>query len=156
MAKHWFAVWVLTGKERDVYSHLAQIPQVEALLPREPLWERREGEWERREHIVFPGYVFLRCAMNTHIYYRVREIPGVIGWLGKDTTWPGIVPDEQMAPFNLLARGESPEEALTQVKLDKRNRRGYGQMTLCGQQYKIPFNIYKESDTDRQPEESAG
>ena len=68
---NWFVVWVMTGKEQDVLAAIEGAPGVtQALCPMEQLWYRREGRWENRIQAMIPGYVFIRCAMDTTIYYR--------------------------------------------------------------------------------------
>ena len=41
--------------------------------------------------------------MNSAIYYDAKELPGVLGWLGKDALWPSTVPQEEMGAVLALA-----------------------------------------------------
>ena len=145
MVKQWYAVWVLTGSEAAAEESLDKTPGVEALLPRADLWERSGGEWRQISRVVYPGYVFIRCRMDSRIYYAIKELPQVIGWLGKDTLWPGSIPDEQMARVQALMAGEPPESILREVIVHKRRRRGYGLLRVGGRDHRIPFNVYKQA-----------
>lgn len=143
----WFGAWVLTGQEERLLPKIAAAPGVkEALLPMEALWQLKGGQWSQVKRVLIPSYIFVRCAMTSLTYYAIKDTPGVIGWLGKDTYWPGTIPDEQMAPLIAMAQGGDPRELLRDVTLNKRQRRGYGYLTLGGVDHKIPFNLYKQAE----------
>lgn len=155
MKDEWFVIWVATGQETELLPRIARIPRVmEAFSPRLPLWERRHGEWQLNERYAFPGYIFVRCRMDSEIYYAVRELPGVLGWLGRDTLWPTTVQKEEMEAVLALHRGIAPEKVLADIRANRRGRRAYGSITLQGVQYRIPYNIYQE--TDKQAESPTG
>lgn len=143
MKGNWFVLWVRTGRELDVLAELKQTPGVlEALVPVEQLWYRQGGDWEQRPSVAIPGYVFLRCEMNAAIYHRicgVRKIPHVIGWLGSDSMWPTIVPEQEMLPVINLHAGCDPASQLHDVTIDRRKRRGRGTLTLYGKDKTIVF-----------------
>lgn len=147
---NWFVIWVMTGKEQDVLSAIEGAPGVtQALCPMEQLWYRREGRWESRLQAMIPGYVFIQCAMDTTIYYRVRGTPHVIGWLGTDSMWPSIVPEAEMAPVINISTGQDPASHLHDVTIDKRKRRGRGTLSLYGKAQKI---VFAPRTDDKQPE----
>jgi transcription antitermination factor NusG len=151
---HWFVLWVLTGKELDVLRKLRQTPGAqEALVPMEAIYYRREGAWEERESTLIPGYVFLRCRMDSAIYYRIREIPHVIGWLGTDSMWPTIVPPEEMDPILKIGLGEDPAKLLQNVSIDKHKRRGRGTLRLCGTEQRIIFTPRDQWKDQKQAED---
>jgi transcription antitermination factor NusG len=148
---NWFVLWVMTGSEQDVRKRAACVPGMEtALAPMLALPYRRDGAWEYREQVMIPGYVFLRCRMDSAIYHRVRSIPQVIGWLGGDSLWPTIVPEEEMKPVLAIHQGEDPAGQLMDVEIDKRKRRGRGTLTLYGEKKTIAFDA--STNDQKQPE----
>lgn len=156
----WFAVWVATGQEAALLERIRTLREArrptagieEAICPVMALWQRRKGEWTLKEQTVFPGYVFIRCRMSSAVYYAIRDLPGVLGWLGRDSLWPSAIRREEMEVVLALEQGMDPGEVLTDLRADRRQRRGYGSLTLQGKEYRIPYNIY----TDKQAEEPAG
>lgn len=156
-ADAWFVAWVATGREDELLAKIKALPKVtQALCPKARLWIRRSGEWKQEEQLLFPGYIFLRCRMDSEIYYALRDLPGVMGWLGKDTLWPSTVGQEEIERVLLLCGGGDPREALEAVTINKRQRRGYGTLRLKGADYKIPFaldNQATEPTGDASPED---
>ena len=147
MRAEWFVLWVTTGQEKALCDKAARIPGVlRTLCPEQELWKRREGAWVQERQLLFPSYLFLRCAMNSAIYYDAKELPGVLGWLGKDALWPSTVPQEEMDAVLALMQGSDPEKSLTDVEINKRQRRGYGTLCLQGKRYRIPFNVYRQAE----------
>ena len=161
MEHRWFALWTLTGEEQKARAKLQGIQGIaEAIFLEEELWERHEGAWKKIRKALMPGYIFVRCVMTTTVYYAAREAPGVIKWLGKDDNlWPGTIPDSEMRTVLGLSYGDDPAAILADVEVNKRNRRGYGTLTLNGTQHKIPFNAYKQPDApagDTSPQTEEG
>jgi len=149
---NWFVLWTLTGKEKEVLFRVSEVPGIDrAMVPTDVLHYRKAGAWEPRESVLIPGYVFVRCAMSSTIYHRIRGIPHVIGWLGSDSMWPTIVPEEEMIPVIAINAGCDPASYLKEVSIDRRKRRGRGSLTLLGQQQTLPFHPHTDA-TDKQPE----
>jgi len=148
MHKAWYVVWVATGQEKDIYLALQKVPGVErTLFPVEPIWERKDGVWTQRETVIFPGYIFIECKMDSAIYYKIKGMPHVLGWLGKDTMWPSTVRQEEMdvllQVMGCVEAGADPRQWLQDVTVSARQRRGYGTLTIHGKAYQVPFNVYK-------------
>ena len=169
MDKAWYVVWVSTGQEKVIFNALQTVPGIErTIFPVESIWERKAGEWAQREAIIFPGYLFIECRMTSSIYYTIKGMPYVLGWLGKDTMWPSTVRPEEMERLLLAVEcvqaGTDPREWLQDVTISKRQRRGYGTLTIHGKAYKVPFNVYDGNqppdddvdETDKQPDEPQG
>lgn len=147
---NWFVLWVLTGSEKDVLREALKGPGVdEGIVPIEHLLYRKDGAWEERESVAIPGYVFIRCRMDSAIYYRLRGIPRVIGWLG-DGMWPTIVPEHEMLPITNIHKGLDPASQLINVSIDKHKRRGKGTLTLYGKEQTIVFT----PRTNKQPDKA--
>lgn len=150
---NWFVLWVLTGKEKEVLAKVKGIQDVsQALAPEEVLYYRKDGGWEERPHVLIPGYVFLQCRMDSAIYYQIRGIPYVIGWLGSDSMWPSIVPENEMLPVIEINAGCDPAGQLQAVSIDRRKRRGKGTLTLYGKEQTITFT--PRTTDHKQPDEA--
>lgn len=101
----WYVLQVRTGKEADIKAKIieeyAAISKDHyrpiALVPERKLIERRQGRECRITRTMFPGYVFLNFVLNDSTYYRIKQIPNIIRFLG--TTRPTPVPIEQMQPI---------------------------------------------------------
>lgn len=151
MTPEWFVAWVATGSEEELLQKIAAMPKVEtALCPKARLWVRRGGQWTQEEQLLFPGYLFIRCRMDSAIYYALRETPGVLGWLGRDTLWPSTVRPEEMDRVIALSGGD-PQTVLEDISINRRQRRGYGTLNLKGAVYRIPFNAYNNKQAEAAP-----
>jgi transcription termination/antitermination protein NusG len=91
----WYVLRVVSGQEKKVKSYLENeiereklsdyIPQV--LIPSEKVYEIRNGKKRVRERNFFPGYVLVQADIsNGEANHVVTSIPGVIGFLGNNTS----------------------------------------------------------------------
>lgn len=140
-----YAIWVSTGKEREVLARLAAVEGVEkTIFPEAELWERHGGEWRKKRRPLLPGYIFVRCAMTHGIYYEIKELPQVIRWLGKEDALPHPLSREDEQTVRLLAAEDDYIDGLERVTVSRRQRRGYGTVRIGGQEYRVPFNAYND------------
>ncbi len=102
--KQWYVLQVLTGKEKETKKRLKKALQIvnenyhsKALVPERKLNERRQGRYYQVTRIMFPGYIFLHIVLNDSVYYKIKQIPNIIRFLG--STRPTPVPIEQMQPI---------------------------------------------------------
>lgn len=77
----WYVIQVMTGKEDAIAGNLKE-QGIKALVPKENRLIRSGGSWTRREYILFTGYVFLDMKYDAENYYKVKNLPGVIKFLG--------------------------------------------------------------------------
>jgi len=90
IAKKWYVVRALSGKEKKVKEYLEseisrlnlsdQIAQV--LIPTEKVYQVRNGKPVHKERNFFPGYILIHAALDGEVEHIVRGITGVIGFLG--------------------------------------------------------------------------
>jgi len=76
------ALWYvcITKPRREHHAVLKLREQgYEVYLPRLTVWTRHKGAWQRREQIMFPRYLFLRCARPGQGLAAIRNTPGVTG-----------------------------------------------------------------------------
>lgn len=96
----WSALQVQTGSELDVLRKVRAIHGVDAIAPMERIRHRN-----RTREIVrplLPGYVLIEWNRDPGVYYTVREVRGVIRFLGDGN--PQAIPEDQMDALLRLAR----------------------------------------------------
>lgn len=89
----WYVLQTLTGKEQHVLDDLARMGY-KAFTPMRIMLERKDGKWQEVRHRLFPGYVFLRLKMCARDYYAIKQLGGVIRFLGAGM--PETVPSGEM------------------------------------------------------------
>lgn len=124
----WYVIRVLSGQEKKVKSYLEteierenlkdHIPQV--LIPLEKVYEMRNGKKRVRERNFFPGYVLVQANLeHGEAKHVVNSIPGVIGFLGANSTSTSKepVPLRQSEINRILGKVDEVEEM--EEKLDR-------------------------------------
>ena len=124
MAKEWYVVRAISGKEKKVKEYLESeiirtgmdeyVEQV--LIPTEKVFEMRNGKKKLRERNFLPGYILMECELVAELIPVVKEIPNVIGFLS-DRKGSDPVPLRQSEVNRILGKvdemndkGEMPEE----------------------------------------------
>lgn len=77
----WYVLQVKTGKELDVRDKLTS-KGYQAAVPVENRLNRRAGSWTQKEYVLMPSYVFVQLTYDAYAYYRVKEVPGTVRFLG--------------------------------------------------------------------------
>ena len=90
MTKKWYVVRAISGKEKKVKEYIESevirhgikdyISQV--LIPTEKVFQIRNGKKISKERNYFPGYIMVEAMMVGEIPHILKNIPGVIGFLG--------------------------------------------------------------------------
>jgi transcriptional antiterminator NusG len=90
LVKKWYVVRAISGNEKKVKQILENeisnlklqdsISQV--LIPTEKVYMIRNGKKVSKERNYFPGYVLIEAALAGEIPHIIRNIPGVLGFLG--------------------------------------------------------------------------
>lgn len=107
MEKQWFVLHTMTGKEtriRDSILYQAKFKELEDCIgevsvPCEKVTEVKKGKRSTITQKFFPGYVLISMSLyddgklNEPLWYFIREIPGVLGFLGGDRP-TALQPDE--------------------------------------------------------------
>lgn len=57
---------------------------LQILIPTEKVYEMRNGKKKSREKSLYPGYVFVETIPNPEVIQVIRDVPGVVGFLGTD------------------------------------------------------------------------
>ena len=86
----WYVVRAVSGKEKKVKQYIeAEINRLNAthlvtqvLIPMEKVFQIRDGKKIAKERNYFPGYVLLEASLNGELEHIIKNITGVIGFLG--------------------------------------------------------------------------
>ncbi len=97
MAKQWFVIHTLTGKEIRVRDSLLRRIKTEEMgdvvgevsIPSEKVSEVKKGKKSTSTRMFYPGYVLIEIdlyqedgKLNERAWYFVNDTPGVIGFVG--------------------------------------------------------------------------
>ena len=88
--KKWYVVRAISGNEKKVkqileneianqnlQEHISQV-----LIPMEKVYMIRNGKKVSKERNFFPGYVLIEATLTGEIPHIIRNVPGVLGFLG--------------------------------------------------------------------------
>jgi transcription termination/antitermination protein NusG len=85
----WYAVWTRSNCERLVVEQLAA-KAFTPFLPETAVWTRRDGKSRLASVPIFPGYLFVRQAMDKASYVEILKARGVVRIL--DGGWSRLTP----------------------------------------------------------------
>jgi transcription antitermination factor NusG len=88
----WHVLWTRSHCERLVHDQLAAYG-FEPFLPELPVWRWARGARHAERVPLFPGYLFLRHAMDKSSYLRVCSARGLVRLLGERWDRLAVVPD---------------------------------------------------------------
>jgi transcriptional antiterminator NusG len=88
--KKWYVVRAIGGKENKVKEYIdnevsrlkLQDYIAQVLIPKEKVYQIRNGKKISKERIFFPGYVLVEAQLVGEIPHILKNIPNVIGFLG--------------------------------------------------------------------------
>jgi transcriptional antiterminator NusG len=95
--KKWYVVRAISGNEKKVKQYLeSEINRLklqdyisQVLIPVEKVYQVRNGKKISKERSYLPGYVLVEAVLVGEIPHIIRNIPGVLGFLGsKDEPVP--------------------------------------------------------------------
>lgn len=96
MAKQWYVVHTLSGQEQKVKEALDiriasedyQDKISEVLIPMESVSEVKGGKKRITKRKFFPGYILVEMEMDDDTWYFVKNMSGVIGFVGSGKPVP--------------------------------------------------------------------
>lgn len=99
--KQWYVVHTRTGEENSVVLRLQDRIRTykmddlfgEMVVPTEEVVEMRSGQKRKTERKFFPGYVWVKMVMNADTWHCVKDVQGVIGFIGGKN--PAPIPASQ-------------------------------------------------------------
>ena len=101
----WYAVYAQVRHESKVYSRLVA-KSFECLFPQIERWSRRRDRRKRIQVPIFPGYLFIRTALDNYNHVQILQTPGVVR-LVRNEDGPLPVPDSQMGSLITLLGSNS-------------------------------------------------
>jgi transcriptional antiterminator NusG len=98
----WYAVWLRSNYEHAVNVQLSA-KGFEPFLPQVHTWSKRLGEQRAIRTPMFPGYLFVRAALDKHRYIDLLKIQGVVRVLEDGWTRLTPVPDAEIDAIQQIA-----------------------------------------------------
>ncbi|MEY8355245.1 transcription termination/antitermination NusG family protein [Lachnospiraceae bacterium 54-53] len=169
----WYVLSVKSGQEMNVASALSA-KQFPACVPRENRLVRVNGSWDQKEYTLFPGYVFVNLTYTADNYYLVKDIPGVLRFLGPDGLHPSALSCLEAEWIRILSGGGTPleptlatededgeihlDDGVLQwfstriIKIDKHARRVKLELTVCGEKKTLPLSFRLLNDQEQTQE----
>lgn len=92
MGKSWYVVRAISGQEKKVKLYIeSEIERLnlqdaisQVLIPTEKVFEMRNGKKKIRERSFLPGYVLMEAQLGGEVIQAIKDVPGVIGFLGTE------------------------------------------------------------------------
>jgi transcriptional antiterminator NusG len=89
--KKWYVVRSVSGQENKVKDYIEKEISHEGLsdfideilVPTEKVVQIRNGKKYNKEKVYFPGYVMINAALEGEVPHIIKNINGVIGFLGE-------------------------------------------------------------------------
>jgi transcription antitermination factor NusG len=105
--RNWYALWTQSHCEQPVHDQLAA-KGFHLFLPKIEVWSRRNGVRHRILIPMFPGYLFLRHAMDHNSYVEVLKARGLVKILGDRWDCLATVPDAEVEAIQKVVNAELP------------------------------------------------
>ncbi|MDR4988197.1 MAG: transcription termination/antitermination protein NusG [Bacteroidales bacterium] len=88
--KKWYVVRAVSGGEKKAKQYIEnEIARLgledyvsQVLIPTEKVYQVRKGKKISAERNYFPGYVLIEAVLSGEIPHIIRNVPGVLGFLG--------------------------------------------------------------------------
>lgn len=117
--KNWYVIRAVSGEEKKVKEYLESeisrlnirdyIPQV--LIPTEKVYAIRNGKKVSIERSYLPGYVLIEALLVGEIQHVIKNVPGVLGFLGNQGEPVPLRPAEvQRILHKVEELADSPEK----------------------------------------------
>ena len=102
--KRWFIVHAYSGRELHVMRGIREHIRLhsmedcfgEIVVQTEEIVEMRGGQKRKSERKFFPGYVLVQMVMNEQTWHLVRNVPGVLGFIGGTSDKPAPISDKEV------------------------------------------------------------
>jgi len=90
--KKWYVLRAISGKEKkvrelidhEIIRHNLQEYISQVLIPTEKVFQLRNGKKISKERNYFPGYVMIEAALVGEVAHILKNVTGVIGFLGAE------------------------------------------------------------------------
>lgn len=103
----WHVLWTCSHSEQLVYDQLAA-KRFHLFFPKIEVWSRRGGLRHRIRVPMFPGYLFLRHAIDKVSFIEVHKARGLVRILGERWDRLAVAPDEEIEAIRSLLDARLP------------------------------------------------
>jgi transcriptional antiterminator NusG len=103
----WYALYTRSHCEQLVHDQLV-VKGFHLFLPKIDVWSRRGGLRRLSRAPMFPGYLFLRHAMDKASSIEVRKARGLVRILGERWDRLAVVPEAEVEAIQTLLRTDLP------------------------------------------------
>lgn len=122
--KKWYVVRAISGQENKIkgyieneIGHLNMADLVnQILVPTEKVFQIRNGKKVSKERNYYPGYIMIEAALTGEVVHIIKNIPGVIGFLG-ETKGGDPVPLRQAEVNRMLGKVDELAESEEQFNI---------------------------------------
>jgi transcriptional antiterminator NusG len=119
----WYVVRAVSGKEKKVRDYIEhEIKSVglddlvsQILIPTEKVYQIRNGKKVSKERSFFPGYILIEAALLGEITHVIKNITGVIGFLGDKGGEP--IPLRQSEVNRILGKVDELAETEEEINI---------------------------------------
>lgn len=116
----WYVIHTYSGYENKVADSIEKIVEnrglqdfiYEVKIPTETVTEVKDGKERQYERKIFPGYVLVKMIVTDDSWFVVRNIRGVTGFVGANSTAPVPLSDKEVE-----ALGVENNEVLVSFKV---------------------------------------
>ena len=100
----WYVIHTYSGYENKVADSIEKIVEnrglqdfiYEVKIPTETVTEVKDGKERQYERKIFPGYVLVKMIVTDDSWFVVRNIRGVTGFVGANSTAPVPLSDKEV------------------------------------------------------------
>jgi len=104
----WYVVHTYAGYENKVRANLEKIIEnrnlsdriLDIRIPTELVTEIKDGKKIVKEKKKFPSYVLIKAVMDNEIWYTIRNVRGVTGFVGPESK-PTPLTDEEIEAMGI-------------------------------------------------------
>ena len=90
MEKKWYVLRAIGGKENKVKEYIeSEVARLnlkeyitQVLIPKEKVYQIRNGKKVSKERNFFPGYVLIEAVLVGEVTHILKNVPNVLGFLG--------------------------------------------------------------------------
>lgn len=114
-APQWHVLWTRSNCERLVYEQLSA-QGYDVLLPAIHKWSRSKQKQRLYCAPLFPGYLFIRHAIDKFSYIEISRARGLVKILGERWDRLATVPEPQMEAIRKVEESELPRMPHTYLR----------------------------------------
>lgn len=123
----WHVIWTRSNCEQLAYESLTD-KGFELFLPMLDRWTRRRGARCLKRVPMFPGYMFVRHAIDKWSYIDLCNTKGVVRLLGESWDRLATVPDREIDAIRAVAETGLPRMPHPYLETGQRVRVTHGQL----------------------------